>query len=196
MFLFRSVIFYPLAALVAAGLILISLGPQPWAPRAPASQSGAPGQDGAVVFGPSALAGIDAGAHHIVFSPRNASGAASTLHIAVKKGAPLTPTPTERGARLMLNSETANRFGGQPVRVDVLIRPAPIASAPEIAVSWQGSEPVTIWSQAETGTEEKTLSFTLPAATAPQAIGLYVINPSANEAFAVEIGEIHLSPAR
>jgi hypothetical protein len=196
MFLFRSIIFYPLVALLAAGLILLSLGSQPWAPRTPANQSGAPGQDGAVVFGPSALARIDPGAHHIVFSPRDARGQASTLHIALKKGAPITSSETERGARLLLNSDTAKRFAGQAVQLDLRIRPAPIASAPHLAVSWQGSEPVTVWSQAETGTEEKTLSFTLPAAATPQAIGIYVINTSPNDAFAIEIGEIRLSAAR
>jgi hypothetical protein len=196
MFLFRSIIFYPVLALLAAGLILLSLGSQPWAPRTPASQSGAPGADGAVVFGPSALARIDPGAHHHIFSPRNARGQASSLHIALKKGAPLTPDETERGARLLLTSDTVTPFRGQPVQVDILVRPAPLMAAPQIAISWQGEDGATVWSLAETGTEEKTLSFTLPAAAAPQAIGFYVVNASANDAFAVEIAEVRLSAPR
>lgn len=192
MILFRSFLFYPLLALAAGGLILLSLGPQPWAAKEPTAQNGAPGKDGALAFAPDALSRMDAGEHHLTFSPRDGSGAASALHVAVKKGAPTRPTETERGARLLLAPGALEKVTGRPIRVEVDVRPMPFATAPQLALSLQSQDGPIAWVEAATGAEPKTLTFDLPAQAAPNAIGLYVINPLGNDASAIDIGEIRL----
>jgi hypothetical protein len=192
MILLRSFLFYPLLALAATGLILLSLGAQPWADQTPAAQAGVIAKTGARAFGPAALSRIDTGDAHVKFSPRNGAGAVSGLHLAVKTGAPARPPATERGARLLLSADAAAALAGQKLRAEIDVRPMPFATAPALALSVQGQDGPVIWLEAATGTEPKTLIFDLPAQAAPTAIGLYVINPLGNNASAVDIGEIRL----
>jgi hypothetical protein len=192
--LFRSLIFYPLLALAAAGLILLSLGPGRGAPLTPSAQAGVETAD-SVVFGPKSLVGIDAGDRHAIFAPRNGAGQAKSLHIAVNLGAP-APSPDNRGARLLLAPEAAARIAGQAVDVSLALAPMPFATAPKIAVSLQAGEGPVGWSIVDVPTEAKSVTVRLAAVAAPQAIGLYVVNPLQNGAVAVEIREIRATPVK
>jgi hypothetical protein len=192
MILLRSFLFYPLLALAAAGLIWLSLGPQPWADHSPTPQAGALAKTGARTFGPDALSRIDVGVTHLKFSPRKATGAASALHLAVKPGAPTRPDASERGARLLLTPDAAATLAGRTLRAEIDVRPMPFATAPFVALSLQGQDGAVVWVEAATAAEPKTLILDLPAQAAPAALGLYVINPLGNTASAVDIGEIRL----
>jgi hypothetical protein len=142
----------------------------------------------------TALARLDAGDQHQIFSPRNDGGQIATLHFAVKNGAP-GPGPDNRGARLLLAPSAAARVAGAAVNVSLSVAPMPFATAPKLAVSLQAATGPVAWTIVDVPSEAKTITVRLAGVAAAEAIGLYAINPLQNNAFALEIREIRVSPA-
>ena len=185
--MFRDWIFYPLVALIAAGLIVVSFGGALFA-RPPAPQDGQ-NLNGALVFSPAMLARIEPGPAP-TFSPRTA-GQPTALRVATRAGAG-DLTEATPSARLLLTPAAAQTFSGKPLAVEILVRPIPTSTAPELAVGLVAGGVVT-WARQPLGPDPALLSFTFPSPTAPiEAIALYPVNPFPERTLGVEIGEIRV----
>jgi hypothetical protein len=205
----RPIFFYPLAALVATGTILASMGTA-LIPHEPAAQAGA-SAGGTYVFGADSLQHVQVGAAQEYYLQRTAAGAPGSIQIATKKtyGAPGASDP---GLRLMLTPQAAASLAGKPLRVDLQVRPLLYTTAPRLAVSAQSQGAPTQWvsepfpsTAIERFSNDPTksaawISFALPAQAGPvNAIGLWPEadlsggQPTLN--YGVEILQLRIAPA-
>lgn len=190
LWLFHPLIFYPLAIIIAAGVILISLRPQNW-PREPAPAVAAIEENALVFAGPA----FDAPArtdNHALTVTRNFWGHAQSLKIGVEieQGA---PRPDETGVRLLLTPEGAARLNNQRATIEVSYNALPINTAQGLAVSLQGAGP-TIWTSLPIQPQPATIRFELPAQAAPNAIGLRALTPNDDQNYGLEITRIRVIP--
>jgi len=185
--MFRDWIFYPLIALAAAGMIALSFGPAPWRP-APAAQAG-DRQEGALVFTPDALEQIEP--RGAVTSVSYAGWSPTAVRIATPpgQGEPGAATPA---ARLQLSADAGQALAGKALIVELLVRPVPLSTAPNLAVAITRGGAQS-WARTEIGAEPALVTFKFEAAPGPvEAIALYPINPSQDRPLSVEIGEIRV----
>ena len=193
--LFHPLIFYPLVAIAAFGVILISLRPQFWV-RDPAPAA-AELSDGALVYqGDSFNAPQDAPSRPFTVV-RNFWGTPEALRVAVRVE-PNTPagdpTPQETGVRLLLTPADAARINGRPATVEVSYRPLAINTSQGLAVSLQGAGP-THWVSTPTPPEPATVRIQLPAQSDITAIGLRPVDPGVDRVYGVEITRIRVIPS-
>jgi len=188
--LLHPIIFYPLALVVAALLILVSLRPQSW-PREPAAVSGEV-SDGALALTGEALGAPEPTASHNVFVDRDFFGRARALRIAVQPGQ-AAPGPEDAGVRLLLSEAARAQLPPGPVAIEVTYNPLPVNAAAGLAVSLQGAGN-TVWASAEAPPQSGVLRIALPAAPGAAAIGLRVLAEATNEAFGLEITQIRIAP--
>ena len=186
--MFRDWIFYPLVALAALGLTLVSFGPYPFRPS-PEAQAGVR-QEGALVFTPDALA-------------RTSPGAAATsviyngwspfaLRVATAAGGTSPTDDISKVAHLQISAAAAAPLSGRPLVVEILARPIPLATAPELLVGVEGADGAR-WAKTAIGGEPALVTLKFPASAAPvTAIALYPVNPSKDRTLGVEIGEIRI----
>ncbi|MGE0047272.1 MAG: hypothetical protein AB7J28_12870 [Hyphomonadaceae bacterium] len=130
--LFHWWIFYPAAVLVAAAVILFSLGPAllPADPRPVAGR-----MDGrALVIEGADLAHPAASPETMFYVARNAAWAAEGLRVAVRPGLG-APQQDEAGTQVLLAPEAAVGLGPGPFRVEVHLAPVPVTTAPQLAIA-------------------------------------------------------------
>ncbi|MBL8546094.1 MAG: hypothetical protein JNL81_06500 [Hyphomonadaceae bacterium] len=190
--LFHPVIFYPLAMIVAALAIFVSLRPQSW-PREPAVVAGV--QDGGwLVFQGREFNSPDEGALEMTVI-RDFWGNALRLHVAQPKGATAAPQPTEDGTRLLLTAEDAAAISNRPVTIEVSYNPLPVNAANQLAISLRSSDGgPSPWATQTAPPETATLRFNLPARSAVDAIGIRPISDLPDQAYGLEITRIRVMP--
>ncbi len=190
-FFFHPLAFYPLAILIAAAIIALSLRPQSW-PREPAPQAGLV-EDGAIVLAGDALGAPAPDPRQVFYVDRNPLGGAEALRIAVLPNEP-APGPADSGVQILLAPDAAARLDGRPVRVEVSVRPLEITTAQRLYVALDGAGP-RAWTMALLSPQDATLSFDLPAQAAPIALGLRVESDLDDYNYGIEIARIRLVPA-
>ncbi len=186
----QPLIFYPLAILVAAAIILFGLEPQrlPREPRPMAAEI----QGQALVLGPAAFDAPSPSPEQHLTVMRDFWGRPLTLRIAALPDQP-APTPAERGVRILLAPEAAARVTDKPVVVEVSYNPLNINAAPALAVSLQGIAPAE-WVTQEIAAQPGVVRFTLPAQIAVDAIGFRAISRDNDQAYGVEITNVRMTP--
>lgn len=185
--MFRAWIFYPLVALAAAALIAISFGPAPFR-AAPAPQTGAR-QEGALVFTADALAQAfpGGGATSVVYKGWSPTG----FRVSTPPG---TSQPGPEAARLRLTPDAAQALVGKALIVEVLVRPVPLTTAPEIAIGLESGGAIS-WARSPISPEPALVRLTFPPVSGPiDAIALMPLVPSTDRPLSVEIGEIRIRP--
>ncbi|MES1156559.1 MAG: hypothetical protein ABUL73_02160 [Alphaproteobacteria bacterium] len=190
LWLFHPLVFYPLAILFAAGLILISLAPQAW-PRAPELQAGEI-QNGAVVLETGAFTAPATGDGQSLYVTRDIWGDARYLHIAVEPNRG-NPTPGEQGVRILLKPATAALLQNRPVTLEVTYNPVAVNAATGLAASLEGDGPSN-WVSQSIAAQTTTVRFQLPARATVDAIGLRAISTEQDQAYGVEIVRIRAIP--
>lgn len=188
--LFHPLLFYPLAILLAALVIVISVRPQAW-PREPAPVA-AVVENGALVFEDGGFNSPAIGAEQDMTVVRDFWGQAQALRIAQLPSQP-PPTPAEQGARLLLTPEQAALIDDKPVTVEVSYNPLPVNAANGLAVSLQGIGPAD-WVSQPAPAEPSTLRFELPAQFAVNAIGLRALSEGVDQAYGLEITRVRVTP--
>jgi len=187
--LFHPLLFYPLAALLAAFVIALSLQPQSW-PRDPAPVTAE--RDGQwLVWSGEGFDSPSADDRHELTVVRDFWGRAQTLRIAQKSTG--EPTPEEQGARILLSAEDAAALNGRPLTVEVSYNPLPINAAPALAVG-AGSASATNWVRQDVPPQPATLRFNLPAQNGVNAIALRAISAADDQAYGLEITRIRIAP--
>lgn len=187
----RSVIFFPLAALAAAALVALSLGPnQPLSQ--PSAQAGRMAAQG-LVFDAEALTTLDPGPTIAVFADRTVSGRALGLRLAASK-ADGDVRPDEPGARLLLAPETAALLATGKVRVTLNVRPLATGAAPELAVRLETAAGPGDWVRVAIPLEPAPLVLEFAPRAAPTALALRPLNPALDTPAGFEVHEIRLEP--
>lgn len=189
--IFHPLIFYPAILLIAAGVVILSLGPPAW-PRDAAPQAGVM-SEGALVLEGAAFTAPDKSPEQEMYVVRDLWGNAQALRIAVLPDQP-PPTPAEQGVRVLLSPESAALLDDKPVVVEVTYRPVPVNAANGLAVSLQGIGPAD-WVIQPIAPEEGTVRFELPATFAVNAIGLRAMSEGTDQAYGLEIVRIRAIPA-
>jgi hypothetical protein len=192
---FQNILFYPIAAVLAAGLIAISLGAS-WLSPAVAAQAGKIA-DGALVFDGAALAKSEGGIGLDTFIVRNNLSQPIGLRIGAA-GAAAAPTPDDKGVRLILAPTAVDSLGPGPIVLELKTKPLPFNGAPTLFVSAQTEPAAPVqWLSAPvpTGDEPIKLQLTLQPNAKLASIGLQPANPAGAESFSVEVVELRLSRA-
>lgn len=187
--LFHPIIFYPLALLFAALVIVASLEPQSW-PRQPAQVAGV--QDGEwLVFQRESFNSPDAGGEEMTVA-RDYWGRPLTLRVAQTKAQP-PPQPEENGTRLLLAPEDASAISDRPLVVEVSYNPSLVNTAEQLAISLRSSDGSSSpWVALVAPPETATLRFNLPARSSVNAIGIRAISPFGDQAYGIEITRIRI----
>lgn len=188
--IFHPLVFYPLAIVIAALLIVASLQPQKW-PRTPAPVS-AEHVEGALVYAGAAFNSPDPSPEQSMMVVRDFWGRPEALRIAVKPDQP-PPTPAERGVRILLTPEDAARLEDRPVAVEVTYTPSPVNAATGLAVSLQGIGPGD-WVAQDIPPQPNTVRFELPPQFAVNGIGLRALSTNNDQAYGLEITRIRVIP--
>jgi hypothetical protein len=188
--LFHPIIFYPLALLIAAAAILISLEPQA-RPRDPAPIEVERTEGALVLRGDAFNAPSPSDDQHVTVV-RDWLGRPQSLRIAVLPNlAP--PTTAETGVQILLSPPDAAELAGRPVTVEVSYNPSPVNAANALGVSLRGAADAP-WVVHEIRPQPATVRFELPAQTEVNAIGLRAVHGEADAAFGLEITRIRLIP--
>ena len=188
--LFHPVIFYPLAAILAAGAILISLQPQAW-PRPPAAVEGRTDQ-GVVVLDGEALGaptGDRAQSYRVV---RDFLGRGEALRIAQLPGQP-PPAGSDAGVQIAFAPTLAAALANRPVQVEVTYRPLPVNAASALAVRMTG-ESQGLWVTRTTPPQAARVRFELPAQASIDGLGLRAISSGTDQSYGLEIIRIRIRP--
>jgi hypothetical protein len=186
----HPLVFYPLAILLAALVIAISLEPQSW-PRPPAPVSGERTGD-SLVLERDAFNAPAVGPDQHVTVVRDFWGRPQTLRIAVEPNAP-APGPQDQGVRILLGRQAAAAIAERAVTVVVSYSPLPVNAASGLAIAVEGAGPPT-WVTRQAPPQTGALRFVLPPQTGANAIGLRAIASGEREAFGLEITRILVTP--
>jgi hypothetical protein len=188
--LFHPVIFYPLAILLAAAAIVVSLRPQAW-PRDPAPVVAERDGDWLVYQG-EGFNSPDQGREEMTVV-RDYWGRPLRLRVAQTLAQP-PPLPEDEGARILLSPEDAALLNGKPVTVEISYNPLPVNSANQLALSLRGSADRAPWITQEAPPETATLRFNLPAQNQVNAIAIRPISGLQDMAYGLEITRIRIRP--
>ena len=190
MWLFRWWAFYPLVALLAAGLILASMGPG-LISTAERPVFGRIEGDALVLDGES-LAHPRPSTDTVYFVARNARWSPIGLRVAVLPD----QGPAQRadqGLRILLAPERGGELGAGPLRVQVAIRPVPATTAPILAVGLERGGAVS-WAAQPTTQLESVLTFDFPAGSAAASgIALRPVSDRADYNYGVEVAAVRIT---
>jgi hypothetical protein len=178
-------LFYPAAALAAAGMIAVSFGPTLVSPAStPAALTATPAGP---VIGPAALAKAAADDSHVVYVARGPTGAPRGLRLAVKPGAP----PDAAGVVLTLGPEAATALSSRPVRLTLAVRPIADTLAETLSVRLLSATGAGPWvSQSTAGSQS--LTFVLPALDSVAAIAFKASSNRPDFNLGIEINSISI----
>jgi hypothetical protein len=157
--MFRWYLFYPLAALVAAGVVLISFGPALIPDSGPRWVQGTISQNALALEGED-LSAPRTAANMVYFVPRDANWRASGLRVAVRPGEGGVGAQ-ERGVRILLAPQASEWLGTGPLRVQVTTSPLPLSAAAQLAFGLERGER-TDWSAKPIAPIRDTLEFDFP----------------------------------
>ncbi len=191
--LFHPLIFYPLALLIAAAAIVVSLRPQSW-PREPAPMAAA--QDsGWLVYQGDGFNTPAAGSEEMTVV-RDWFGRPLRLRVAQKpEQAVAPPAPEETGTQLLISPEVSAAISDRPVVIEVSYNPLPVNAANQLAISLRSSDNgPSPWVTQTAPPETATLRFTLPARSSVNAIGIRPISNLGDMAYGLEITRIRIMP--
>jgi hypothetical protein len=186
---FHPLIFYPLAAVLAALVVALSLQPQAW-PREAAPVASME-SDGLVLWGDAlGTPASDPSQHFNVV--RDFFGRTQALRIAqIPDQAP--PQPDYNGVRILLSPGTAEALEGRGATVEVSYRPLPVNAAASLAVSLRGAAP-SAWVEQTAPPQAATLRFEVPATVGVSALGLRALSPQNDQAYGIEITQVRITP--
>jgi len=188
--LFHPLIFYPLAILIAAAAIVVSLRPQSW-PREPAPVAAL--RDGEwLVYQREGFNSPDQDREELTVI-RDFLGRPLRLRVA-QTIAQAPPLPEDEGARILLAAEDAALLNNKPVTVEVSYNPLPVNAANQLAVSLRGSGDRAPWFTQDAPPETATLRFNLPPQSGINAIALRPISNLADQNYGLEITRIRIKP--
>jgi len=185
--------FYPLLVIVAAALIVLSLGADAFN-RDGTPQKGVSEGD-AFIYGPAALArGIDPMNGHLRHVVREFGFSARAVRVGVEPGRG-QPTPDAAGALLQIDPMDAAALAGRPVRVEITFRRISGTTAQGLATSLQNGAPA-VWSSNPLPGENGVMAFDLPALSGapPKGLGIWVISDKTDFNYGVEITRVMLKP--
>jgi hypothetical protein len=186
--------FYPLVVLIAAGLIVSSLGAEA-VPRNPQPQAAA--RDGAaLVYGPHALArGARVDDDQLLYVVRDFGVSARAVRFAVRPNT-AAPGANDAGAQILLDPQDTTALVGTLVDVELQVRRFSITAAGGIAVSLQNGGPVT-WATAPfpPSSGPVTARARAPALPAPTALGLRMLSDRTDYNYGAEITRVTIRPA-
>ncbi|MBI3437457.1 MAG: hypothetical protein HY054_02170 [Proteobacteria bacterium] len=190
--LMHPAVFYPLAAIIAAAAIALSVRPQAW-PRTPAPVTAQLVGGGLILTQQS----FDAPApdpNQNLYIPRNFFGQAQSLRIAVQPNAP-APGANDSGVRILLSPDSAAALAGRAATVVVNYNPLPVNAATGLAISLEGDGSNT-WVAQPAPPQHGALRFEVPAQSNVAALGLRAISSNADqrEAYGLEITRISITP--
>ncbi len=187
--LFHPILFYPLAIIIAAVAIIVSLEPQSW-PRDPGPVAGV--QDGQwLVYEGEAFNSPERGAEEMTVV-RDYWGRAQGLRVAQTKAQP-PPIPQDNGTLLLLSAQDAAAISGRPLVVEVSYTPSPVNNAQSLALSLRSSDgAASPWQSVDTPPEPSTIRFNLPARNAVNALGIRAISQFEDQAYGLEITRIRI----
>lgn len=191
--LFHPIIFYPLAILLAAAAVVVSLRPQSW-PREPAPVAGV--QNGEwLVFEGSEFDTPDQGVEEMTVV-RDFFGRALRLRVAQPAAQAATPPqPEDQGTRLLISAEDGAAISDRPVTIEVTYNPLPVNAATELAVSLRSNDNgPSPWITQTAPPETATLRFQLPARSSVNAIGIRPVTTASDQAYGLEITRIRIQP--
>ena len=191
--LFHPIIFYPLAILIAAAAVVVSLRPQSW-PREPAPVAGV--QDGEwLVFEGSGFDSPDRGAEEMTVV-RDFFGRALRLRVAQPAAQAATPPrPEDQGTRLLISPEDSAALSDRPLTIEITYNPLPVNAANQLAVSLRSTDNgPSLWITQTAPPETATLRFQLPARSAVNAIGIRAVTTASDQAYGLEITRIRIQP--
>jgi hypothetical protein len=191
--LFHPLIFYPLAILIAAAAIVLSLRPQSW-PREPAPMAAVLDGEWLVYQGEGFNAPAQGSEEMTVV--RDWFGRPLRLRIAQPlEQAVAPPAPQDEGALLLISPEVSAAISDRPVTIEVSYNPLPVNAANQLAISLRSSDGgPSPWVTQTAPPETATLRFALPARTAVNAIGIRPISNLGDMAYGLEITRIRIMP--
>ncbi|MEZ5958417.1 MAG: hypothetical protein R3C27_14530 [Hyphomonadaceae bacterium] len=189
--LFHPIIFYPLAILLAAAAIVVSLRPQSW-PHEPAAVSA--DRDGDwMVYERDRFNSPEAGPQAITVI-RDYWGRPLRLRVAQVADQP-APYGTDPGSQILLSAEDGAALSDKPLIIEVTYNPLPVNAATQLAVSLRSSDGgPSPWITLEAPPQTATLRFTLPARSAVNAIGIRPVTQASDQAYGLEITRIRVQP--
>ena len=189
--LFHPLIFYPLAILLAAAAIVVSLRPQAW-PHEPAPVSA--DRDGDWMVYERDRFSSPAGSPDAMTVVRDYWGRALGLRVAQTRAEP-APQDADQGTRILLSAEDSAALSDRPVTVEVTYNPLPVNAATQLAVSLRSSDNgPSPWVTQTAPPETATLRFQLPARSGVNAIGLRPVTDASDQAYGLEITRIRIQP--
>jgi len=188
--LFHPIIFYPLALVLAAFFIVVSLQPQAW-PRAPAAVQAERDGEWLVIRG-AGFNSPEGAAGQEMTVVRDFWGQPQTLRVA-ERGGQSPPAASDNGVRVLLSPEDAAALAGKPLTVEVSYNPLSVNSATRLAVSLRGDEP-SAWVSQPAAPQPATLRFRLPAQSSVNAIGVRALSDLDDQAYGLEITRIRITP--
>lgn len=181
--------FYPLLAVVAAGLIALSLGADAFEHGATSQRAARQGE--ALVYGPHEIArGARVDSAHVRFVVRDLGVNARAVRFAVRPHTP-PPAPTDRGVQLLLDPADTAALVGHSVTVELQVRRFSITAAAAIALRLDDGPWVVTPLPATSGP----VSVRLPApAGPPRTLALRLISDRDDLNYGAEFGRIALRP--
>lgn len=189
-FIMQPLIFYPLALVAAALIVLFGLQPQNW-PREERPVAGqVEGQ--ALVLGAAAFDAPSPSPEQHMTVIRDFWGRPLSLRIAVLPNQP-APTPAERGVRILLTPEASAQLQDRPVLVEVSYAPLAINAASGLAVSLQGIGP-SDWVVHDIVAQPGVVRFELPAQVGVDALGFRAMTANTDQAYGLEINSVRVVP--
>lgn len=185
--------FYPLLFIVAAALILVSLGADAF------DRDGTPQKaqrDGETfIYGPAQLAdGIDPMNGHLRHVVRDFGVKARAVRVGVEPGRG-QPAPELTGALFQIDPADAAALSGRPLRAEVTFRRISVTTAQGLAIGLQNGGPV-YWTGGPLPLENGVMAFDLPALSGPppKGLGIWVMSDKTDYNYGVEITRITLKP--
>lgn len=186
----QPLVFFPLAIILAAAIVIFGLAPQKW-PREPHPVAGEI-EHGALVLSTPDFGTPSPSPEQNLTVVRDFWGRPLALRVAVLPNQP-APTPAERGVRILLTPESAALMTDRPVTIEVTYNPLSPNAATGLAVSLQGIAPAE-WVTQEIAAQQGVARYELPAQFAVDAIGFRAISDNTDQAYGVEIIRVRVSP--
>lgn len=185
--------FYPLLVAIAAALVIVSLGAGAFE-RSGRAQTAT--MDGAThVFAAQALAdGIVTHNGHLLHIAREFGLSPRAVRLGVRPG--MGAASADRsGVQLLLAPEEGARLAGKALRVEIAFRRISVTNAASLAVGLETGGPIA-WVTQPIPPENGVMTFDLPAsATAPTALGFWVVSDKTDYNYGVEISRVRVTPA-
>jgi len=189
--LFRWYIFYPLATILAALVVLVSLGPV-ILPTDPRPVSGRVTGQMLVLEGDD-LAHPASSPETVHFVDRDAAWRVTALRVAVLSG--VGPVkPQEPGVQILLSPRAVGQLGHGPLRIEVMTKALPITIAQQLAIGLNRGGRIE-WQTKPIAVGDELITYDFAASGAPSAIALRPVTTLEGYSYGIEIRSIRIRSA-